>query len=111
MVGRMRASDADERASVRLGAGVPRSPVELDAVDKQIVAILQADGRRSYAAIAKQVGVSEGTARSRVQRLMESELLQVVGIADLAPSGVRDDGDDRHPHGARPRERRLPCAR
>jgi len=82
MVGTMRASDADERASVRLGAGVPPSPVELDAVDKQIVAILQADGRRSYAAIAKQVGVSEGTARSRVQRLMESELLQVVGIAD-----------------------------
>lgn len=78
----MGSPETDRRTSVRLGAGIPASPIDLDAVDKQIVAILQADGRRSYSSIAKQVGVSEGTARSRVQRLMESELLQVVGIAD-----------------------------
>lgn len=62
--------------------GVPREPVELDSVDRRIIAILQADGRRSYASIAKQVGVSEGTARARVQRLVDSTLLQIVGIAD-----------------------------
>ncbi|MEX1263182.1 MAG: Lrp/AsnC family transcriptional regulator [Actinomycetota bacterium] len=78
----MQPPDGEGRASVRYGAGVPPSPVELDRIDKQIVAILQADGRRSYVAIAKQVGVSEGTARSRVHRLTDSGLLQVVGIAD-----------------------------
>lgn len=62
--------------------GVPAESVELDELDRQIVAILQADGRRSYASIAKQVGVSEGTARFRVQRLVDSSLLQIVGIAD-----------------------------
>ena len=74
--------EPDHRTLLSSKAGVPQAPVDLDDGDKQIIAILQADGRRSYAAIAKQVGVSEGTARSRVQRLTESGLLQIVGIAD-----------------------------
>jgi len=68
--------------TVPLGTGVPRAPVDLDAIDKQIIAMLQADGRRSYAAIAAHVGVSEGTARLRVKKLLDSTLLQIVGIAD-----------------------------
>lgn len=78
----MASSDPNDRPTVQLGTGVPPAPVLLDEVDKQIIAILQADGRRSYASIAKQVGVSEGTARLRVQKLVDSTLLQIVGIAD-----------------------------
>ncbi len=62
--------------------GVPTNPVEIDATDRKIIALLQADGRRSFASIARIVGVSEGTARSRVQRLIDSSLVQIVGIAD-----------------------------
>lgn len=62
--------------------GVPARPVVLDTVDKQVIAILQADGRTPYSGIAAEVGVSEGTIRHRVQRLTDAGLLQIVGIAD-----------------------------
>ena len=62
--------------------GVPLDVVEIDATDRRIIALLQADGRRSFASIARTVGVSEGTARARVQRLIDSSLVQIVGIAD-----------------------------
>ena len=41
----------------------------LDGTAKQIIEQLQQDGRRSYAAIGKAVGLSEAAVRQRVQRL------------------------------------------
>lgn len=54
----------------------------LDEVAKAIIAQLQQDGRRSYAAIGKEVGLSEAAVRQRVQRLVEAGVMQVVAVTD-----------------------------
>ena len=54
----------------------------LDDTSKAIIAELQRDGRMPYAAIGKAVGLSEAAVRSRVQRLTESGILQVVAVTD-----------------------------
>lgn len=56
--------------------------VPLDDVAKAIIEQLQQDGRRSYAAIGKVVGLSEAAVRQRVQRLTESGVIQVVAVTD-----------------------------
>ena len=59
-----------------------RNGVVLDDVAKAIIEQLQQDGRRSYAAIGKEVGLSEAAVRQRVQRLIESGVMQVVAVTD-----------------------------
>lgn len=59
-----------------------RTPVALDDVSKAIIEQLQQDGRRSYAAIGKVVGLSEAAVRQRVQRLIDSGVMQVVAVTD-----------------------------
>lgn len=56
--------------------------VGLDEVSKAIIEQLQQDGRRSYAAIGKEVGLSEAAVRQRVQRLIDSGVMQVVAVTD-----------------------------
>jgi Lrp/AsnC family transcriptional regulator for asnA, asnC and gidA len=73
----------------------------LDPVSKAIIEQLQQDGRRSYATIAKAVGLSEAAVRQRVQRLLDSEVMQVVAVTDpltvgfnrQAMIGIRCEGD------------------
>ena len=62
--------------------GSSRSAVVLDDVSKSIIEELQQDGRRSYAAIGKVVGLSEAAVRQRVQRLVDSGVMQVVAVTD-----------------------------
>ncbi|HET7196658.1 MAG TPA: Lrp/AsnC family transcriptional regulator [Nocardioides sp.] len=57
-------------------------PAALDEVSKGIIEELQQDGRRSYAAIGKVVGLSEAAVRQRVQRLIDSGVMQVVAVTD-----------------------------
>ena len=59
-----------------------RPIVSLDDVSKAIIEQLQQDGRRSYAAIGKVVGLSEAAVRQRVQRLIDSGVMQVVAVTD-----------------------------
>jgi Lrp/AsnC family transcriptional regulator for asnA, asnC and gidA len=54
----------------------------LDDVSKAIIEQLQQDGRRSYAAIGKVVGLSEAAVRQRVQRLVDTGVMQVVAVTD-----------------------------
>jgi Lrp/AsnC family transcriptional regulator, regulator for asnA, asnC and gidA len=75
--------------------------VVLDDISKRIIEQLQADGRRSYAAIGKAVGLSEAAVRQRVQRLQEAGVMQVVAVTDPLTLGfrrqamiaVKSDGD------------------
>src|SRR3954453_12298357 len=60
----------------------PRSGGHIDAVSKAIIEQLQEDGRRSYAAIGKAVGLSEAAVRQRVQKLMDSGIMQIVAVTD-----------------------------
>lgn len=59
-----------------------RELTTLDHIDRQVVAALQAQGRRSFSSIAEEIGISESVVRYRVQRLEDAGILQVVGIAD-----------------------------
>ncbi len=54
----------------------------LDDVSKAIIAELQQDGRRPYAAIGKAVGLSEAAVRQRVQRLIDTGVMQIVAVTD-----------------------------
>lgn len=81
----------------------PRAAPEtrLDDVAKRIIELLQEDGRQSYAAIAKSVGLSEAAVRQRVQRLLDAEVMQIVAVTDplqvgfrrQAMIGIRAEGD------------------
>jgi len=74
--------------------------VAIDDVSKAIIEQLQQDGRRSYAAIGKAVGLSEAAVRQRVQRLTESGVMQIVAVTDplqlgfarQAMIGIKVDG-------------------
>ncbi|WP_262848944.1 Lrp/AsnC family transcriptional regulator [Mumia quercus] len=73
----------------------------LDEVSKRIIAELQIDGRRSYAAIGKAVGLSEAAVRQRVQKLTDAGIIQIVAVTDplelgfarQAMVGICVDGD------------------
>jgi Lrp/AsnC family transcriptional regulator for asnA, asnC and gidA len=67
---------------MRMGRKPEHPPVQLDDVAKAIIEELQRDGRRSYAAIGKVVGLSEAAVRQRVQRLLESGVMQIVAVTD-----------------------------
>jgi Lrp/AsnC family transcriptional regulator for asnA, asnC and gidA len=75
--------------------------VAIDDVSKSIIEQLQSDGRKSYAAIGQVVGLSEAAVRQRVQRLIESGVMQIVAVTDpltvgffrMAMLGMKVDGD------------------
>ena len=71
------------------GDGPAPSRVILDDVSKRIIEQLQSDGRRSYAAIGKAVGLSEAAARQRVQRLVDTGVMQIVAVTDPLTLGFR----------------------
>ena len=86
-----------ERVSERSNGAV------LDEVSKAIIEQLQQDGRRPYSAIGKAVGLSEAAVRQRVQRLLETGVMQIVAVTDplsvgfprAAMIGVRVEGAQR----------------
>ena len=73
----------------------------LDDVSKGIIEQLQHDGRMAYASIGKAVGLSEAAVRQRVQRLLESGVMQIVavtnplqlGFARQAMIGIKAEGE------------------
>jgi Lrp/AsnC family transcriptional regulator for asnA, asnC and gidA len=75
----------------------------LDDINKQIIEHLQRDGRMSYAALAKTIGLSEAAVRQRVQRLLDGGMMQIVAVTDplmlgfarQAMVGVKVTGDLR----------------
>jgi Lrp/AsnC family transcriptional regulator for asnA, asnC and gidA len=67
----------------------PGVDIHLDEVSRQIIEQLQQDGRRSYAAIAKVVGLSEAAVRQRVQKLLDSGVMQIVAVTDPLRVGFR----------------------
>jgi len=62
-----------------------------DDLNREIIKILQVDGRRSYKDIAKALQVSEGTIRNRIQSMKEIGALRIVAVAD--PTAIRYRAD------------------
>ena len=54
----------------------------LDRIDLSILSHLQIDGRKSYTEIAKAIGVTEGTVRKRAARLIEGDVIRIIGLVD-----------------------------
>lgn len=79
------------------------APFAVDALDEQIIAELQTDGRKPYTQLAKIVGLSEAAIRQRVQRLLDAGVMQIVAVTDpmslgyrrAAMVGIKVDGDIR----------------
>lgn len=89
------------RGRDRAARDIENARTVLDDLSKHIVEQLQQDGRRSYAAIGKAVGLSEAAVRQRVQRLVDAGVMQIVAVTDplslgfsrQAMVGVRCGGD------------------
>ncbi|MDP4510932.1 Lrp/AsnC family transcriptional regulator for asnA, asnC and gidA [Nonomuraea polychroma] len=75
----------------------------MDDIDRAILRELQVDGRIPYSDLGPKVGLSPSAARQRLQRLIDTKVVQVVGVTDpmamggqtMAMLGLRVDGDPR----------------
>jgi Lrp/AsnC family transcriptional regulator for asnA, asnC and gidA len=76
----------------------------LDHTARRIIAMLQQDGRCPNTVIARELGVSEATVRSRIEALTSAGILQIVGLTDpgnmgfavMAMIGVQASADLGH---------------
>lgn len=59
----------------------------LDQTSKRIIELLQNDGRLPYSTIAREVGLSEAAVRHRVQKLIDSGVMQIVAVTDPLQMG------------------------
>lgn len=56
----------------------------LDDTDRRIIHALRADARRSHQSIADDLGVSEGTIRSRMRRLVDDGVIKFSTVRNIA---------------------------
>jgi Lrp/AsnC family transcriptional regulator for asnA, asnC and gidA len=64
-----------------------RTRDHFDDTSRAIIEQLQEDGRRAYASIGKAVGLSEAAVRQRVQKLVDSGIMQIVAVTDPMQTG------------------------
>ena len=54
----------------------------LDPVDCELIRLLQKDGRIPNTVLAKKIGISEATVRTRLNRLIKDEVIQIVAVSN-----------------------------
>lgn len=77
----------------------PAVRTTIDEISKRAIEMLQVDGRRSYASIARELRVDEAAVRQRVDTLVESRVVQfttvsnpmLLGFTRQAMLGIRVD--------------------
>ena len=57
--------------------------MKLDLIDKQIIQLLGADARMSNNQMAKAIGVTEGTVRNRIQKLIQNKIIKIAVINNI----------------------------
>ena len=57
--------------------------MKLDLTDKQIIQLLGADARMSNNQMAKAIGVTEGTVRNRIQKLIQNKIIKIAVINNI----------------------------
>ena len=67
----------------------------LDQVDCQMITLLQKDGRISNTDLAKEIGISEATVRTRLNRLINEEYIQIVAVSNPIKLGFKIVGNIR----------------
>lgn len=60
----------------------------LDEIDHRIISLLRLDGRMSFSEISKRLEMPEATARYRVQRLLQSEIVQILAFPNPEKLGT-----------------------
>lgn len=65
----------------------------IDTIDSGIISLLQKDGRISNIEIAKKLGLSEATVRTRIKRLIDEEYIQIVAVSNPLKLGFEVAGD------------------
>ena len=60
----------------------------VDELDLRIIGLLQQDARSSNRRIAAELGVSEGTVRSRIRRMEDERIIRIQAISDVQASGL-----------------------
>lgn len=63
----------------------------MDDLDLQIIKVLERNGRASNARIARDAGVSEGTVRRRLKRLITDRIINVVALPDPRKLGYQSE--------------------
>ena len=71
----------------------PNNKKAIDSIDSKIISLLQKDGRISNIEIAKQLGISEATVRTRLKRLIDEEFIQIVAVSNPFRLGFEITGD------------------
>lgn len=66
----------------------PQAAISEHALDRQLIAALQRDGRLTNIALARMFGVSEAAVRQRLKRLHETRAIRASAIADLTYMGL-----------------------
>lgn len=64
---------------------------DLDSIDLAIIRMLQEQGRRTNAEIARSQGVSEPTIRKRIDRMVGDGIIKVVAVLNPRKTGYETD--------------------
>ena len=67
----------------------------IDRVDCGIINLLQKDGRLSNTTIGKRLGISEATVRTRLNRLIKEQFIQIVAVSNPIKLGYQIVGNIR----------------
>ena len=54
----------------------------LDPIDRGMIKLLQKDGRMPIVALSKTLGISETTARTRLNRLIKKDIIKVLAVSN-----------------------------
>ena len=65
----------------------------LDPLDCKLVRLLQEDGRMPNTAIAEKLNISEYTVRNRLKRLLDSQTIKIVAVANPIDLGFEIAGN------------------
>jgi len=66
-----------------------KNGIALDELDFRILGCLQKDGRMSLTIMAENLGVSIGTVRTRLNKLLDEETINIIGRVDPEKVGFR----------------------
>jgi Lrp/AsnC family transcriptional regulator for asnA, asnC and gidA len=77
------------------GNNLPSRKKKLDRIDCLMIELLQKDGRISNIDIAKKISMSEATVRTRLNRLIDEEYIQIVAVSNPMKLGFKIVGSIR----------------
>ena len=64
------------------------SIIPIDDTDRELIRVLQADGRTPFSQLGRVVGLSDAACRQRVMRLLEDGVIDIVAVTDPVKLGL-----------------------